>query len=75
MFYVQIGLMVGANATFGQFIWHNLVPVALGNLIGGAFFLGFAQWLAYDRAALKRFSSKGIAATSDRIEPLINEVP
>ena len=75
MFYVEIGLMVGANATFGQFIGHNLVPVALGNLIGGAFFLGFAQWLAYDHAALKRFNSKSVAVMSDRIEPLINEVP
>ena len=29
----------------------NLLPVTLGNILGGAFFVGLAYWLAYRRAA------------------------
>ena len=53
MFYVDIGLMAGANASFWQFLWRNLLPVALGNFIGGAGFVGLAQYLAYDARGLK----------------------
>jgi formate/nitrite transporter len=53
MFYVDIGLMAGANASFGQFLWRNLLPVAIGNFIGGAGFVGFTQYLAYDARGLK----------------------
>ena len=52
MWYVDIGLMVGANASFGQFLWRNLVPVVIGNFIGGAG-LGLAQYAAYDSRGLK----------------------
>eukprot|EP00966_Prymnesium_polylepis_P122039 2821376-Prymnesium_polylepis.1 len=121
MFYVEIGLMVGANATFGQFVWHNLIvrampcpalepfgagncsfaerqhcgarlsclsvawlrltsqPVAIGNFIGGAFFLGFAQWLSYDAGALKSLSTKVKVqrqeGSSERLEPLMEGEP
>jgi len=33
-------------------------PVAIGNFFGGAFFLGFAQWLSYDSSALKKISAR-----------------
>ena len=26
---------MGAPVTIGQYLWHNLVPVTLGNLLGG----------------------------------------
>jgi formate transporter len=34
-------------------IMHNLVPVTLGNIVGGAGFVGFVYWVIY-RAALKK---------------------
>lgn len=39
----------------GHFLWsdffNNFIPVFLGNIIGGAIFVGFAYFLAYNRAA------------------------
>ncbi len=36
-----------ASLNFGSFITANLIPVTLGNLVGGAFFVGFVYWLVY----------------------------
>jgi hypothetical protein len=48
MFYVDIGLLEGAPRTFGGFLLHNLLPVTLGNFVGGGVFLGLVQWVTYD---------------------------
>jgi len=34
-----------------SFIWKNLVPVTIGNVIGGALFVGMSYWSAYLRTA------------------------
>jgi formate/nitrite transporter FocA (FNT family) len=31
------------------FLWKNLVPVTIGNIIGGAVFVGMSYWSAYLR--------------------------
>jgi formate/nitrite transporter len=41
------------NLTWGSFITANLIPVTIGNIIGGAFFVGIAYWLAYVRKTKK----------------------
>eukprot|EP00038_Savillea_parva_P015686 m.14719 g.14719 ORF g.14719 m.14719 type:complete len:153 (+) comp3187_c0_seq1:123-581(+) len=51
MFYVDIGLFEGADKTFGAFLLNNLVPVTLGNFVGGAVFLGLVQWTTFDDKA------------------------
>jgi len=33
--------------TWGQFFVTNLIPVTLGNIVGGAFFVGFIYWWLY----------------------------
>ncbi len=35
--------------TTKNFIFHNLIPVTLGNIIGGAVFVGIAYWFVYLR--------------------------
>lgn len=35
------------NLTWGGFFANNLLPVTIGNIIGGAIFVGLAYWLAY----------------------------
>lgn len=40
-----------ANLTWGGFFLRNLIPVTIGNIIGGAVFVGGAYWVAYLRAA------------------------
>jgi len=36
-----------ANLTWGGFFANNLIPVTLGNIVGGAFFVGTFYWAAY----------------------------
>ena len=36
-----------AQLTWSNFIIANLIPVTIGNIIGGAFFVGIMYWLAY----------------------------
>ena len=38
-----------ANLTWGNFITANLIPVTLGNIIGGAGMVGLVYWFAYLR--------------------------
>ena len=37
------------NLTWGSFLLNNLLPVTIGNIIGGAFFVGLIYWLIYLR--------------------------
>jgi len=39
-----------ASLGWGSFIWRNLLPVTIGNIIGGAVFVGMSYWSAYLRA-------------------------
>lgn len=60
MYFIPLGIMLKgtgaaaasgldlANLTWGGFL-NNLVPVTLGNMVGGAIFVGLAYWLVYVR--------------------------
>lgn len=37
MFFIPFGIALGADITFAQFVTQNLIPVTLGNIVGGAF--------------------------------------
>ena len=66
MYYIPAGLFVKSNAVFaelagitpemldsltwGTFAVHNLVPVVLGNIVGGGIFTGMAYWYVYKKA-------------------------
>ena len=43
-----------ASLTWGRFLTANLVPVTLGNIVGGAVFVGAAYWWVYARAEGKK---------------------
>jgi formate/nitrite transporter len=43
---IQLGLLNWIN-----FLWKNLLPVTVGNIIGGAVFVGMSYWGAYLRPA------------------------
>ncbi len=48
-----IGPLDISNLTWSSFFLNNLLPVTLGNLLGGAFFVGFLYWFAYRRKCEK----------------------
>ncbi|CAF3654061.1 unnamed protein product [Rotaria sp. Silwood1] len=47
MFTVQMGMMLGANLSVRKYISCVMIPVTLGNIIGGTFFVGFLYWYLY----------------------------
>ncbi len=56
MFFIPLGMLNGAKVTVGQFLFSNLLPVTIGNIIGGALFVGTVYWWAYlrgEKAAAK----------------------
>ena len=69
MYYIPAGIFAKANAAWagasglsadaldrlnwGAFFLRNLLPVTLGNILGGGVFVGMAYWLAYLRDVKK----------------------
>ncbi len=51
MFFIPTGMLYGAGVGIGTFLVRNLLPVTLGNIVGGAFFVGALQWWLYGRRA------------------------
>lgn len=65
MYYIPAGIMAKANGSFAElshlsqealdsltwssFAIHNLIPVTLGNIVGGGIFVGMAYWYAYKK--------------------------
>lgn len=43
MFYIPLGILEGADTSWLAFAWHNLVPVTIGNIIGGGLFVGYVH--------------------------------
>jgi len=52
---------VAASFNWGTFIVKNLIPVTLGNIVGGSIFVGGLYWLSYLKPA-KAAAKKDIAA-------------
>ena len=40
MYFIPAGMLLGANVTPSQFLWNNLFFVTIGNVLGGAVFVG-----------------------------------
>jgi formate/nitrite transporter len=74
MYFIPYGLFVKAdsgfvdslarppdlsNLTWGRFVWANLVPVTIGNVLGGALMVGAVYWFVY----LRRRPSSEVTAS------------
>ncbi len=53
MFFIPAAIYSGADITWGTFVSQNLIPATLGNIAGGAVFVGCAYWYVYLRAGHK----------------------
>ena len=47
MFFIPLGILQGADISIYDFIICNLIPATLGNIAGGALFVGGVYWYAY----------------------------
>ncbi|HYE81775.1 MAG TPA: formate/nitrite transporter family protein [Clostridia bacterium] len=52
MYFIPLGMFIGAPITWGQIWLNNLIPVTLGNLIGGAIIVPFFYYVAYMKGSL-----------------------
>lgn len=53
MFFIPMGLFAGADITWGQIFINNIIPVTIGNIIGGAVLVPAAAYYAYCKGAKK----------------------
>jgi formate transporter len=49
MFYLPFAYFLGLDASIGEIFLHNLLPVTIGNIIGGAIFVGLLYWVLYHK--------------------------
>ena len=49
MYFVPAGIMLGAGVTWRQFLLWNLLPVTIGNILGGLVFVGAAYSFCFNR--------------------------
>lgn len=47
MFFIPLGMFLGADVTWGQFFANNIIPVTFGNIVGGAVIVPFTYYLCY----------------------------
>ncbi|MDP2572320.1 formate transporter FocA [Vibrio penaeicida] len=64
-FWTQVGVTPGhyADLNWAQFITANLIPVTLGNIVGGAVLVGLTNWSIYTRPQLKAAQIHPITTT------------
>ena len=51
MFYIPMGILCGADITWGQAFINNIIPVTIGNIIGGAIIVPIVYYIAYAKKA------------------------
>eukprot|EP01038_Epipyxis_sp_PR26KG_P005178 gene5178-7205_t len=73
MFFIPLGIMRGAEITIIDFLWKNLFPVTLGNIVGGALCVGAAYAYVYGSKnsispAAKSPSSKTTSKGTDLLQ-------
>ncbi|KAI5273421.1 Formate/nitrite transporter [Aureobasidium subglaciale] len=47
MFYIPMGIFLGADISVGLYIWKSMIPALLGNIVGGGLFVGAVYWYMY----------------------------
>jgi formate/nitrite transporter len=78
-FWTNIGKTAAdyANLTWGRFLVNNLLPVTIGNIIGGALMVGAVYWFVYLRPkqAASAAAPAPVGGVSDGVSAPANPVP
>ncbi len=56
-FFIPVGMFAGANITWDQIWLNNLIPVTLGNVIGGAVIVPMVYYWVYLKESIRRKKS------------------
>jgi formate/nitrite transporter FocA (FNT family) len=62
MYFIPLGKFLGANLTWTEMWVNNLIPVTIGNIIGGAIIIPFVYWYAYVYDSKNKKGKKSMAA-------------
>lgn len=62
MYFIPLGMFLGAPVTWGEVWLNNLIPVTIGNLIGGALIVPLFYYVAYMKGSLPAAASKDTKA-------------
>lgn len=49
MFFIPAAMLYGSDVSTASFIIDNLIPVTLGNIVGGSLLTGFMYWFVFQR--------------------------
>ncbi|PFG58255.1 formate transporter FocA [Vibrio sp. ES.051] len=65
-FWTAVGVPASqyADLNIGHFVTANLIPVTLGNIVGGAVLVGLANWCIFRRPELKAANISSITTTT-----------
>jgi len=66
MYFIPAGIMLGAKISWRQFLWWNLTPVTLGNIVGGLVFVAVVYFYSF------RQELSSLSATTAQ-SPIIRE--
>ena len=66
MFVVPSAMILGASISIGQWLFWNLLPVTLGNIVGGALFTGIALSMTYPREVTPEVQAPTAAMQTER---------
>ncbi len=66
MFVIPSGMIFGAPISVGQFLFWNLLPVTIGNIVAGALFTGAALYATYPSPSTQAVSSSLPATQSEQ---------
>lgn len=75
MFVIPAGMLMGADVGMGQWWFWNQIPVTLGNIVGGALFIGIALQLTYAPKRARVHSTAQAAAPATEIFEDANNLP
>ena len=64
MFYIPLGKFLGANIKWSEMVIKNLVPVTIGNILGGAIFVCGFYYLTYVFKRKGENEDKGLSSNS-----------
>lgn len=62
MYFIPLGMFLGAPLTWGQIWVNNLIPVTIGNLIGGAVVVPLVYYVAYFKSDAAAAAAKNAKA-------------